>query len=69
MLFRRKIPRSCSYCVHGVKLDDDAILCINRGIVPPENKCRKFSYDPCKRTPPRPKAIDFKKYSPDDFSL
>lgn len=69
MLFRRKIPRSCSYCVHGVKLDDAAILCIKRGIVSPDKKCRKFSYDPCKRTPPRPKAIDFNKYNPDDFSL
>lgn len=69
MLFRKKIARSCSYCVNGAKLDDDTVLCMKRGVVPAGKKCRKFLYDPCKRTPPRPKAINFSKYSPEDFSL
>lgn len=69
MLFRRKIPRSCAYCVHGTKFDDSTILCIKRGIVPSDKSCRKFSYDPCKRVPPRPKAVNFNKYNSEDFSL
>lgn len=69
MLFRRKITRSCSYCVHGTKFDNDTILCIKRGVVPANKSCRKFSYDPCKRVPPKAKAINFEKYNTEDFSL
>jgi hypothetical protein len=31
--------------------------------------CRKFRYDPCKRIPSKPKALDFRKYDEHDFSL
>lgn len=69
MLFRKKIERSCSYCQHGTKLDDEQVLCIKKGIVSSCGSCRKFTYDPCKRIPPRPKALDFSKYDEEDFSL
>ncbi len=69
MLFRKKIPRSCRYCSYGTQLDEDTILCIKRGVVPENKKCRKFTYDPCKRIPPKAKALDFEKYTDDDFSL
>jgi len=69
MLFRKKIERSCSYCAYGTKIDGDQVLCIKKGVVPLEGKCRKFSYDPCKRVPARPKAVDFKKYDGIDYSL
>ena len=69
MLFRKKIPRSCSYCIHGTKIDDEQVLCIKRGVVSVSGKCRKFSYDPCKRIPPKPKALDFAKYKDEDYSL
>lgn len=69
MLFRKKIERSCSYCQHGTKLDDEQVLCIKKGIVSSCSGCRKFTYDPCKRIPPRPKALDFSKYDEEDFSL
>ena len=69
MLFRKKMPRSCSYCLHGTKLNDDQILCIKRGVRSVEKSCRKFRYDPCKRTPPKAKALDFRKYDSEDFSL
>ena len=62
MIFRKKIQKSCTYCAYGVKLDEEQILCSKRGTMPAEGKCRKFTYDPCKRTPPRPKALDFEKY-------
>ena len=69
MLFRKKIPRSCSYCKFGTRIDEDQILCINKGVVPDMHKCRKFVYDPCKRIPVKAKALNFVKYEKEDFSL
>lgn len=69
MLFRKKIERSCLYCVHGTKIDDDSVRCTKRGVVGADKKCFFFSYDPTKRVPPKPKAPDFQKYSEDDFTL
>lgn len=69
MLFRKKLPRSCSYCIHGTKINDDEVLCIKKGIVRIDKACRKFTYDPCKRIPLKPKASDFNKYDNEDFSL
>lgn len=69
MLFRKKIPRSCTYCCNGTTLADGQVLCSRRGVVPDDQKCRKFKYDPCKRIPPKPKALDFSQYDDRDFSL
>lgn len=69
MLFRKKIERSCSYCIYGTYLENDQILCSKRGIRTVEEKCRKFVYDPCKRIPLKAKALDFRKYEEEDFSL
>ncbi len=69
MLFRKKITRSCEYCVHCAKVSDEQMLCAKKGLVPPDARCRKFMYDPFKRVPPRFKAVDFSKYSTDDFFL
>ena len=68
MLFQKKIEKSCTYCVHGTKLEEDQILCVKKGVVPCK-KCRKFTYDPTKRIPPKPKALDFNKYDNEDYSL
>ena len=68
MLFQKKIEKSCTYCVHGTKLEEDQILCVKKGVVPCK-KCRKFTYDPTKRIPPKPKALDFEKYNDVDYSL
>ena len=69
MLFRKKIARSCSYCEYGTAIDAEQVLCIKKGVVSVCGKCRKFSYDPCKRIPAKPKPLDFSKYSEEDFSL
>ena len=69
MLFRKKIQRSCSYCAFGVKLDDETVLCSRKGLRTPLGKCRKFRYDPTKRIPAKPKALDFQQYKEEDFSL
>ena len=69
MLFRKRIHRSCSYCALGAKLGDSQILCSKRGVVADSYACRKFTYDPCKRIPCKPKALDLGKYKDTDFSL
>lgn len=69
MLFRRKIVRSCRYCNKATILNDTQVLCVKRGIISIDNSCRKFSYDPCKRIPPKSKAPDLSKYDTEDFTL
>lgn len=69
MLFRRKIERSCSYCIYGARLDSDAILCSKKGLKQMGDPCRKFRYDPCKRVPFKAKAVDFSRFKDSDFSL
>lgn len=69
MLFRKKIERSCSYCIYGADLEDDQILCSKKGIKTAADKCRKFKYDPCKRIPAKAKVLDFSKYDNEDYSL
>ena len=69
MLFRKKLPKSCEYCSWGTKLDDHQILCVKRGVVADSFSCRKFSYDPCKRIPCKPKALDLSKFKDSDFQL
>lgn len=69
MLFRKKIERSCLYCTNSAKLNEDQMLCTKHGVVSMYYQCRKFRYDPFKRVPARPKALDLSKYEADDFSL
>lgn len=69
MLFRKKIEKACAYCAFGTVLEDGQVLCMKKGIRNPEDKCHRFKYDPCKRIPPKAKAMDFSKYTEDDFSL
>ena len=71
MLFRKRMPRSCDYCAHGAKLNNEAqeFLCAKRGVVSGLKACRKFSYDPYKRVPPKAKTSDFSKYDNEDYSL
>lgn len=69
MLFRKKIERSCSYCEYATKIDDEQMLCSKKGVRACNGKCRKFTYDPCKRIPAKPKAPDFRQYDDRDYSL
>ena len=69
MLFRKKIARCCSYCVHCTTMEEGLVLCSKRGVKRSEDRCFRFRYDPCKRIPPKPKALDFSKYESEDFSL
>lgn len=69
MLFRKKIERSCGYCVYGAPLEGGIILCSKKGMRTIDEKCFRFKYDPCKRIPPKARAVDFAKYENEDYSL
>ena len=69
MLFRKDIDPRCAYCKRGQQLNEREVACGKRGVVPVEHSCRAFRYDPLKRVPPRPAALDTRKLSEEDFSL
>ena len=69
MLFRKMTEQRCCYCLHCTKLSNDQMLCVKKGVVSENGKCRKFTYDPCKRIPGKAKALDFSKYEHEDYSL
>lgn len=69
MLFRKKIERSCAYCAYSTRLEDGTVLCAKKGFRQEEDSCRRFRYDPLRRVPKKAKAMDFSRYSEDDFSL
>ncbi len=47
-----EIERFCKFCAHGSTLSDpDRMLCQKNGIVDAGGCCRRFRYDPLKRTP------------------
>lgn len=70
MLFRKDIEKSCSYCVHSAStMDSSVVICSKKGMVPSDDSCRRFKYDPLKRVPLKAKPKDFTEYDDVDFSL
>ena len=69
MLFRRNIEPRCAYCKRGAAISEREVACVKRGIVPVEHHCRSFKYDPLKRVPPRPAALEMQRLKEEDFSL
>lgn len=48
------IDRICEKCEFSTEICDDFyVLCKKRGVVPVGHHCRKFIYDPLKRSPGR----------------
>ena len=68
-MFRKNIEKSCAYCRYGNMLKDGSVACLKRGLVQADCKCLRFTYDPLKRVPSKPKALNFKKYDKEDYSL
>ena len=68
-LFRRDIDPRCAYCEKGQQINEREVACVKRGVVPVESHCRSFRYDPLKRVPPRPAALDTENLNEEDFSL
>lgn len=69
MLFRKKVPHCCAYCVHAGHIDDHQMICRRKGIVAAADQCRRFRYDPLKRVPARPKPQTFDRFHAGDFQL
>jgi len=69
MLFQKHIEPRCTYCAKGAPLEDGHILCAKKGVVSPSGHCGAFKYDPLKRVPPKPVALDTSKLSDEDFRL
>lgn len=68
MLFDPEIKRCCAYCEKSTDLDDQLVLCSLRGPVQFDYCCRRYQYDPLRRTPRSPGPLK-KKFSPEDFEL
>ena len=69
MLFQKKIEPRCAYCQRGTELDEEKILCAERGVVDRAGHCRAFRYDPLKRVPPPPPSLDLGSLKDEDFTL
>ena len=62
------IEPKCEYCQFGkLSADGETVLCIKRGIMNKNSKCRKYVYDIMKRVPR--KAPKMQSFSEEDFSL
>lgn len=69
MLFRKKHPRFCQYCIYSTSMQDGQVLCSKKGIRQEGSSCGSFRYDPCKRIPPKNTMLNFSQYSEEDFKL
>lgn len=58
----------CKNCKYGrLSPDGENVLCVKKGVVEPDGKCRRYSYDPLKRVPR--KAPVLMTADPSDFDL
>lgn len=69
MLFTKKIEPRCIYCKRGEALDEEQVICLKKGVVSAGGSCRAFRYDPLKRVPPKPAALELGKLRDEDFVL
>jgi len=61
--------KACRYCEHGfLSFDQTAVLCRKKGIVQPDDVCKKYVYDPLKRVPMKTQS-GTANYTAEDFSL
>ena len=54
MIFGKDIQKICLYCVHARDYSGSSVLCEYKGPVSDTHKCRRFCYDPLRRTPSPP---------------
>ncbi len=67
-MFNFDITPACEYCLNGKKKKPTSpLLCSYKGVVSPYSRCKKFQYDPSKRTPKRTEKL--KIHDPSEFLL
>ena len=59
----------CRFCMHCRAVDAQEAVCKKRGVVALDFTCRRFRYDPLKRTPPIPGYLKQDTFSAEDFSI
>ena len=66
--YNKKLPHRCEYCEYGKSLEGtNEIVCKKRGITLKDDSCRKYKYNPLKRTP---EEITLQgNFSAEDFSI
>jgi hypothetical protein len=70
MLFNKKIEPRCEYCLRGEFIkSSEAVACHIHGVMPPDEHCRHFIYDPISRVPDAPRSFTSGEYTEEDFSL
>ena len=68
-MFRKDMEPRCAYCAQGSDLCNGKVACVRKGVVEDTYHCRKFRYDPLKRTPPRPAQLQDERLREEDFAL
>ena len=64
--FRSDIPVRCEHCARSLSGEEGTVCSLGRSLSE-TGKCRKFHYDPLKRTPQNLPPL--RKYNPEDFQL
>lgn len=66
--FNKKQDKYCKYCIFGKTLDfSGEVFCKKKGFVSSLDYCRRFKYDPLKRTPSTSTLKNT--YTKEDFTL
>ena len=66
---QEEYPKACRYCEHGrISSDGKSVLCPKKGILLPDDVCRRYIYDPLKRKPMK-RTRGNEQYSLSDFEL
>lgn len=66
--FNKNLQKSCLWCVYGTTSEYcEEIFCKKHGVTTRADSCRKYKYDPLKRTPHKIKPST--EFTKEDFSL
>ena len=67
--FRRDIEPRCAYCANGSTVSETQVICPHKGVMDCAGHCRRFRYDPLRRTPPRAAVLNAEAHSAEDFTI
>ncbi len=67
-MFDKNANKCCAYCTHASDFYEQMVLCDKNGPVACDGLCRKFEYDPLRRTPVRPRTSP-KKINEEDLLI
>lgn len=68
LLNKNAYESTCRNCRYGrLSPEGDSVLCVKKGIVDADGKCRRYSYDPLKRVPRKKPSVSTA--NPEDFIL